>query len=76
VFEVHQLNTDGMNKAKRLQRLFQQFLSDVEEICIDDDVKRPGGREMAIVRTNLETASFYAKRAMAMQPENHDEVIG
>jgi hypothetical protein len=70
MFEVHHLNDTGMKKAEILQIAFKSFLHNLEMTCGAE------GREMAIVRTNLETASFYAKRAMAMQPENHDEVIG
>lgn len=70
MFEVHKLNEQGMELAGKLQRLFGQFLSEVEGISGAE------GREMAIVRTHLETASFYAKRAMAMKSENHYETVG
>lgn len=73
MFEVHLLNDQGKKKATQLQVLFGDFLKNVEEVI---GPIGQGGREMAIVRTNLETASFYAKRAMAMKSENHDEVIG
>jgi hypothetical protein len=66
MFEVHTLNEKGMAKAKELQRMFEEFLIDLCDICGTD------GREMSIVRTKLQEASFFAKRAMAMQPENHD----
>lgn len=64
MFEVHKLNDVGMKKAETLQVAFKAFLGHLEEICGSE------GREMSIVRTHLETASFYAKRAMAMQPTN------
>lgn len=70
MFEVHRLNEAGMQKAAQLQVAFKEFLIELE------DIAGTGGREMAIVRTHLETASFYAKRAMAVQHENHTEVIG
>lgn len=49
-----------------MQTMFQEFLIRIEDICSNSDA----GREMAIVRTKLEEASFFAKRAMAMNPEN------
>ena len=70
MFEVYKLNEIGFNKAAGLQAEFQVFLNRLELVCGSD------GREMAIVRTKLEEASFFAKRAMAMRSENHDEVIG
>jgi hypothetical protein len=70
VFEVHKLNDDGMKKATALQTAFKEFLIELEDICGEKS------REMSIVRTKLEEASFFAKRAMAMMPENHTEVIG
>lgn len=70
MFEVHKLNELGMQKAELLQVAFKSFLHNLEMTCGRD------GREMAIVRTKLEEASFFAKRAMAMQPDHHTEVIG
>jgi hypothetical protein len=69
MFEVHVLNDQGIEKARILQKSFKEFLSSIEEMCGSD------GREMSIVRTKLEEASFFAKRAMAMNPVNHDEVL-
>jgi hypothetical protein len=68
MFEVHILNATGKENARYLQDAFKSFLGALEETCGKD------GREMAIVRTKLEEASFYAKRAMAMRPEHHDGV--
>lgn len=66
MFEVHILNSRGISEAMVLQTMFQEFLIRIEDICSNSDA----GREMAIVRTKLEEASFFAKRAMAMNPEN------
>jgi len=70
MFEVHKLNEVGMHKAEALQKAFKEFAARLDDWCGSE------GREMAIVRTKLEEASFFAKRAMAMKPENHTEVIG
>lgn len=65
-FKVHRLNETGMAKAIHLADGFSDFLSEVEGICGAD------GREMAIVRTKLQEACFFAKRALAEKPENQD----
>lgn len=63
-FTVHKLNDVGMGRAKGLASTFTDFLDNLEAMCGVD------GREMAIVRTKLEEASYYAKRAIAVKPEN------
>ena len=66
MFEVHRLNEQGMRKARDIAEAFQQTLDEVE-ILVGKD-----GREMALVRTKMQEACFFAKRAMAMQPENQE----
>lgn len=63
-FEVHMLNEDGISKARDLAASFDTLL---EEVLL---INPSPSREMSIVRTHLEIASFFAKRAMANQPEN------
>ena len=63
-FAVHLLNVDGIKKANDRASLFSDFLDGVEALTGQD------GREIAIVRTKLEEASYYAKRAIAQRAEN------
>lgn len=63
-FKVHILNDRGIEKATHLAESFSQFLTFMEENLCGGE-----GREMAIVRTKLQEASFYAKRALAQRPE-------
>lgn len=63
LFEVHMLNDTGKPKAKQIAEIFDKCLADLSGII-------PAGREMAIVKTHMETACFFAKKAMANQPEN------
>lgn len=63
-FSVHVLNPEGMKKARDIAMKFSALLSEVEGVCGVE------GREMALVRTNLQEAAFWAKRAMAMRPSN------
>ena len=77
-FTVHILNPDAIEKAKELASVFDKTLNDILQI-----IERPGtsgtillpraamnGRFVALVRTHMELASFYAKKAMAVLPEN------
>jgi len=65
LFQVHRLNSVGMAKAQSLAFNFEVLLDFIER-------NAPEGRELAIVRTKLEEASFFAKKAMAMQQENQE----
>lgn len=62
-FQVHMLNGDGKAKAGAIAETFNDCLNRLLEIC-------PAGRELAIVRTKLEEACFFAKKAMANDPQN------
>lgn len=67
LFAVHLLNDDGIEKAKKIADVFRNLLSELNGLC-------PEGREFSIVKTNLETASFFAKKSMAMDQANQREV--
>lgn len=60
-FAVHMLMKDGVAKAERIAEHFTALLDRLESEC------GSGGREMSIVRTKLEEACFFAKRAAAVQ---------
>ena len=62
LFDVHMLNSEGKAAAKCIAVDFTVLLRSLEETCGKD------GREMAVVRTKLQEAAFFAKRAMAVQP--------
>ena len=63
-FDVHMLNEVGIRKTRDIASCFSILLNDLEEHCGKDS------REMALVRTHLQEAAFFAKRAMAVRPEN------
>lgn len=77
-FEVHILNPEGIGKAKMIATVFDDALTELEQLCLRPEtsggIMLPGhymnGREFAVVRTKLEEASFFAKKAMAILPEN------
>jgi len=62
-FEVHMLNETGKEKARKIALAFDDLMTILKGDCGE-------GRELAIVRTKLEEACFFAKKAMAKQPEN------
>ena len=66
LFDVHKLNEGGLIKAAMIRDHFQNLLDQLEAIAGAD------GRDMAIVRTKLQEANFFAKRAMAVRKENQE----
>lgn len=66
LFEVHMLNEVGKEKARAIANVFNDVLIHLSPLC-------PTGREMSIVKTNLETACFFAKKSMANNPENQQK---
>jgi len=67
LFKFHKLNEEGKTKAIEIAEVFSDLLSHLESII-------PEGRELSIVRTKLEEACFFAKKGMAIRPENQEEV--
>lgn len=65
-FQVHMLNDTGIAKATELGEAFSALLERVEALV-------PAGRERALVVTKLQEASFFAKRGVAVLPENQKE---
>lgn len=64
-FAVHMLNAGGKEKAVKLAELFSELLTSVEAIA-------RAGRELALVKTHLQEACFFAKRAVADLKENQE----
>jgi len=67
LFQVHTLNDDGINKARAMAEDFSALVSKLQIILGDGGVK---SREFSLVKTKLEEAAFFAKKAMANQLEN------
>jgi hypothetical protein len=62
-FQVHILNEDGKQRASDIALAFDCLLKTLE------DFNGTNTREMSIVKTKLEEACFFAKKAMANQPQ-------
>ena len=67
LFEMHKLNTPGMVAALDIADAFNELLIKLGTLC---PLCPMNVREMAIVRTKLEEACFFAKKAMANLKEN------
>jgi hypothetical protein len=65
-FAVHKLNDVGIAKASQIAQEFDKLLGAVEQIC-------PEGRELSIVKTKLEEASFFAKKSIALDPAYQED---
>lgn len=67
LFAFHKLNEDGQARAVVIAERFDTLLNDLKRIC-------PDSREFSICKTKLEEACFFAKKSMAMKPENLENV--
>lgn len=63
-FQTHMLNDAGKAHVIEIAEVFSTALNKLEELI-------GSGRELAIVKTKLEEACFFAKRGMASKAENH-----
>lgn len=64
-FAVQMLNAAGKRKALDLAEVFSEALEQIEFLGVT-------GRELALVKTKLEEASYFAKRGIASLPENQE----
>lgn len=65
LFRVHKLNDAGLVKAEYIADAFNNLLAELTDIL-------PDGREFSIVKTKLEEAAFFAKKAMANVAGNQE----
>lgn len=71
-FAVHMLNDTGKEKAKKIAEAFDALLTTLQEAPTLDERLCPPGRELSLVKTKLEEACFFAKKAMAGEVGNTD----
>lgn len=66
LFKPHRLNAGGMKIAQDIGEDFDALCQQLSTLGALD------GREGAIVKTKLEEACFFAKKAIATKPENQE----
>lgn len=66
-FEVHKLNQVGQENAKDIGFLFTEFMDKLEAYT------SASPRHNALVKTKLEEACFFAKKAMALNLDNQEK---
>ena len=64
LFQVHRLNPEGLKKAEFIATAFDNLLTDLRARCPEPT------REFSIVKSKLEEACFFAKKAIANDPAN------
>lgn len=77
-FEVHKLNERGFGRAKRLAEVFDECLDEAittlspfsGKSMVTNGPVSPQMRYVALVKTKMEEACFFAKKALAQLPEN------
>ena len=65
LFGYKNLNAKGVHATQQVAESFSNLLDELTSYC-------PEGREFSIVKTKLEEASFFAKKAVSSSPENQD----
>lgn len=65
-FQVHRLNATGLARADEIAAAFDEILERCKEWLSDSR----DGRELELVRVNLEQACQYTKKGMAKQHVN------
>lgn len=61
LFDSKRLNDDGVRNVAEVRAAFDALLAKVETLT-------PSGRELAIVKTKLEEACFFAVKGIAVFP--------
>jgi hypothetical protein len=65
LFKFHKLNDKGIEKAQKIQEIFEKCLVALEQHCEE-------GREFSIAKTKLEESCFFAKKSMAVSVKNRE----
>ncbi len=67
LFDYKKLNERGIQKANAIADVFTVALNTLRSLCLENT------REFSIVKTKLEEASFFAKKSVAVLPENQEK---
>ncbi len=65
-FNVHMLNDKGRAEAEQLATAYSALLDVIDQLV-------PQSREKSVAITELQTSCFWAKRGIAIQPDNQQK---
>lgn len=68
-FDHVRFNESGLLKSQEVRLAFGNLLAFVTSKCGGSS----GGRELALVKTNLQQAAFWAQKSIAESSENREE---
>lgn len=75
LFTFHKLNATGQQRARDVASLFSRLVEELFDVAhgpIGSPSEADARRCSAIVKTKLEEACFFAKKAMALQSANQE----
>jgi tRNA/tmRNA/rRNA uracil-C5-methylase (TrmA/RlmC/RlmD family) len=67
LFTVHAMNEKGENKLIEVQDSFESLEEQLKEICETTETMENAKRSLAVVKTKLDEACMWAKKAIELQ---------
>ncbi len=71
LFAAHRLTDSGLARCRQIADEFTELELTLMKL-ISPDNYRSTGREISLMKTKLEEAAFYCKKALAIQPQNQE----
>jgi hypothetical protein len=68
MFETHKLTSEGFAEVAVFKDTLKEAVDKVEKLMAE-------GREKSLFKTNLETALFWGKKAIAGKDGNYSEIV-
>jgi len=68
-FKVYKLSSDGVRLVNDVSREFDEFLTTLLENALPES-----SRYTSLVKTKLEEAAFYARKAVGSNPANWEKI--
>lgn len=62
-FEFIKLKDEAIKECNDVAILFSTFWDNIQTMC-------PPGRELSIVKTKLQEASYFSKKSISLEPSN------
>lgn len=68
MFETHKLTEQGFKQVAEFKNTLKEAVDKIEKLMAE-------GREKSLFKTNLETALFWGKKAIASKEGNYSEIL-